>query len=581
MSNNTNLPKGWASVEIDEIVLPIEAVNPADYPNEEISYLDISSVDNEKGSIDHPKILLGKDAPSRARQIVRPEDTIFSTVRPYLKAIAMVSPTIKRPIASTGFCVLRACEGVNSRYLFYFVRSDQLMQEIIPLQRGVSYPAIRSKDLLSRKIPTPPTNEQNRIADKIDELFSELDAGINELKIAQLKLQHYRQSLLKSAVEGALTQKWRDDNKNKIDETGAELLNRILTERKQLWEQNKLAEFKEKNKKPPKNWQAKYPEPVQPVTTDLPELPEGWVWATIDQLAINKRYGSSSKTNDDASGVPVLRMGNIQDGKLDYDNLKYLPEDHKEFPELLLNDGDLLFNRTNSAELVGKTAVYKDIGKPVSYASYLISVTFSEHFLPEFAAHYINSVLGKKWIAEVMNQTAGQANVNGTKLGALPIPLPSILEQRVLIDKVSNEFDSIDLQIEATALGLNQSNAQRKNILKSAFSGLLVPQDKSDEPASVLLEKIKRQREAMPKKPKTKQSKTKLAMKKITIEELAKWVDKNKSNSFTFEELQTDFQGDYDQLKDCVFEILSADKPLFKQVFDQKLNTITFIKEDK
>ncbi|MCI2282452.1 hypothetical protein L3081_02380 [Colwellia sp. MSW7] len=155
---------------------------------------------------------------------------------------------------------------------------------------------------------------------------------------------------------------------------------------------------------------------------------------------------------------------------------------------------------------MGKTAIYRDIGKPVSYASYLISVTFTEHFLPEIAAHYINSVLGKKWLAEVMNQTAGQANVNGTKLGDLAIPLPSIAEQKALIEEITNEFDTIDRQVEATALGLKQSDAQRKNILKSAFSGQLVPQDPNDEPRSVLLEKIKKEREELAKQVKPKKS---------------------------------------------------------------------------
>lgn len=423
--------------------------------------------------------------------------------------------------------------------------------------------------------------EQNRIVDKLEELFSELDEGVKELKAAQNKLNQYRQSLLKSAVEGSLTQQWRAENSDRVQETGEQLLSRILKQRREQWQQQKLTEFAEKGKTPPKNFQNKYLEPTQPDTTNLPKLPESWVWASVDQLAVNKRYGSSSKTNDDSSGVPVLRMGNIQDGKLDYSNLKYLPVDHKEFPDLLLNDGDLLFNRTNSAELVGKSAVYRDIGKFVSYASYLISVTFTEHFLPEIAAHYINSVLGKKWLAEVMNQTAGQANVNGTKLGDLAIPLPPVAEQLALIQEITNEFDSIERQIEATALGLKQSEAQRKNILKSAFSGQLVPQDSNDEPASVLLKKIKQEREALAKRPKTKQIKTKSAMKKITVEELAKWVGNYKGNSFTFEELQTAFQGDYDQLKDCIFEMLSAKKSLFKQVFDQKLNTIMFIKEEK
>lgn len=581
MSEIEKLPSGWILARIEEITMPVNTLNPSDTPQKKISYLDIGSINNELGIINQPKVLLGIDAPSRARQVVIPDDTIYSTVRPYLQAIAMVPSSLANPIASTGFCVLRPSEGINKKYLFYFVRSDQFLKAIVPLQRGVSYPAVRSKDVLSRDIPLPPTNEQNRIIDKLEELFSELDAGIEELKAAQIKLSQYRQSLLKSAVEGSLTQQWRAENSNQVQETGEQLLARVLKQRREHWQQQKLAEFAEKGKTPPKNWQDKYPEPVQPDTTDLPELPEGWVWATIDQLALNKRYGSSSKTNDDSSGVPVLRMGNIQDGKLDYGNLKYLPIDHKEFPELLLQDGDLLFNRTNSAELVGKTAIYRDIGKPVSYASYLISVTFSKYVLPEIVAHYINSVLGKKWIAEVMNQTAGQANVNGTKLGELVIPLPPFVEQVELVQKVTNEFESIDKQSEATALGLKQSEAQRKNILKSAFSGQLVPQDPNDEPASVLLEKIKQEREALAKKPKTKHIKTKSAMKKITVEELTKWVSDYEGNSFTFGELQKTFQGDYDQLKDCVFEILSTKEPILKQVFDQKLNAITFIKEDK
>ncbi|RLQ16881.1 restriction endonuclease subunit S [Vibrio sp. SBT000027] len=419
----------------------------------------------------------------------------------------------------------------NSGLLYYWMKVA--IGEMINTEHlhGSTMKHINRGPFLAHATKIPPMNEQIRIYEKLEELFSELDAGVKELESAKRKLTQYRQSLLKSAVEGSLTQQWREANSGSIQETGAQLLERILTERREHWEKQKLAEFKAKDKKPPKNWQAKYPEAATPDISDLPALPIGWVWATIDQLAINKRYGSSSKTNDDSSGVPVLRMGNIQDGKLDYGNLKFLPVDHKEFPDLLLNDGDLLFNRTNSAELVGKTAVYRDIGKPVSYASYLISVTFSEHVLPEIAAYYINSVLGKKWLSEVMNQTAGQANVNGTKLGNLAIPLPPSAEQKALIDEISNEFDSVDRQVEATLLGLKQSEAQRKNILKSAFSGQLVPQEPNDEPASVLLDKIKIEREALaqmpkirtPRKPKKKVDVMDTLLEVLTAEE--GWID--------------------------------------------------------
>ncbi len=144
--------------------------------------------------------------------------------------------------------------------------------------------------------------EQTRIVEKLEELLSDLDAGVAELKAAQKKLGQYRQSLLKAAVEGALTAEWRAARKvgagDTAPETGAQLLERILTERRARWEAKQLAKFAEQGKSPPKDWQKKYPEPVQPDTSDLPELPEGWVWATLSQvgwLASGKVEASPTK----------------------------------------------------------------------------------------------------------------------------------------------------------------------------------------------------------------------------------------------------------------------------------------------
>ncbi|MFN5080037.1 MAG: restriction endonuclease subunit S [Burkholderiales bacterium] len=340
--------------------------------------------------------------------------------------------------------------------------------------------------------PLPPFSEQTRIVAKLEELLSDLDAGVAELKSAQKKLAQYRQSLLKAAVEGALTTDWR--KQHPATESGAQLLARILQERRARWEAKQLAKFAEQGKTPPKDWQKKYPEPVQPDTTDLPELPEGWVWATVDQLSLEQRYGSSSKTNEDNSGVPVLRMGNIQDGKLDYKNLKYLPTDHDEFPALFLDDGDLLFNRTNSPELVGKTAVYRSEVSPCSYASYLIAVKLTQSFLPEIASAYINSAYGRHWIKSVVVQQVGQANVNGSKLAALTIPLPPKAEQLALVKALTEQTNSALDQEKNIEISLKQSTAQRQNILRAAFAGQLVPQDPNDEPASVLLERIRAER---------------------------------------------------------------------------------------
>ncbi len=134
---------------------------------------------------------------------------------------------------------------------------------------------VPSRWLSETGIPLAPVAEQTRIVEKLEELLSDLDAGVAELKAAQTKLVRYRQSLLKAAVQGTLTAEWRQHKT--AEETSAQLLQRILTERRTRWEAKQLVKFAEQGKAPPNDWQKKYPEPMQPDITDLPELPEGWV----------------------------------------------------------------------------------------------------------------------------------------------------------------------------------------------------------------------------------------------------------------------------------------------------------------
>lgn len=376
--------------------------------------------------------------------------------------------------------------GIDLRYLYYFLGSQQLGQ----LDKSTAIPSLSRDDLYRVKVPVAPESEQVRIVEKLEELLSDLDAGVAELKAAQRKLAQYRQSLLRAAVEGALTADWRAAH-GKPQETGAELLQRILSERRARWEQKQLAKFAEQGKEPPKGWQAKYPEPVAPDLADLPALPDGWAWASVDQLSVSQKYGSSAKTIEESGGVPVLRMGNIQDGEIDLESLKYLPASHPEFPDLLLEDGDLLFNRTNSPELVGKTAIYRSQVFPCSYASYLIGVRLSAWCIPELVAAFINSAYGRRWVKSVVTQQVGQANVNGTKLAALAVPLAPFEEQQVIAQILSSQRQNAAHQAQMADRGLKQAAAQRKNLLKTAFAGQLVPQDPDDEPASALLEHIR------------------------------------------------------------------------------------------
>ena len=200
-------------------------------------------------------------------------------------------------------------------------------------------------------------------------------------------------------------------------------------------------------------------------------LPKGWTTARVEDIATLVQYGSSSKTSDDATGVPVLRMGNIVGGELVFDGLKYLPTSHHEFPELHLQPGDVLFNRTNSPELVGKTAVYTEHHPaPCSFASYLIRVKLSG-YEPKLLASYLNSTYGRAWIRSCVVQQVGQANVSGGKLKDLELPLPPLNEQRRIVAKL----DALQERSRRARASLDAVPALldklRQSILAAAFRG--------------------------------------------------------------------------------------------------------------
>ena len=269
---------------------------------------------------------------------MRSGDTLFSTVRTYLKNVAMVLPEFDGQIASTGFCVLNTADAIADKFIFYLVLRDEFVVNLNPLQRGTSYPAVRDGDILSQEILLPPVPEQHRIVAEIEKQFTRLDASVAALKRAQANLKRYRASVLKAACEGKLvpTEAELARAEERDYEPAGQLLKRILAERGAHWESQE-------------NRRGKYKEPTESDTSELSEPPEGWVWVTVSQLSCRIQYGTSSKANLDSSGIPVLRMGNIQNGDLDFSDLKYLPLDNPEAQKTTLNPGDLLFNRTNSA----------------------------------------------------------------------------------------------------------------------------------------------------------------------------------------------------------------------------------------
>ncbi|MDD2609699.1 MAG: restriction endonuclease subunit S [Giesbergeria sp.] len=399
---------------------------------------------------------------------------------------------------------------INPEYGFYFL---QTLGSWLKANSSATTVAIINKSKFeTAPFPLPPFYEQTRIVAKLEELLSDLDAGVAELKAAQKKLAQYRQSLLKAAVSGTLTADWR--SQHPATETGAQLLERILQQRRARWEAKQLAKFQEQGKTPPKDWEKKYPEPVQPDTAGLPALPPGWVWASGEQLCEFITKGTTPPKESASSvqkTIPFLRVTNLTDrGELDLaDKVFISAEIHRGFlARSVVYPNDVLMNIVGPP--LGQVAVV-----PSKFSEWNINQAIAifravDGVFPWFICHYLLSPLAQQWLKARSKTTAGQTNLTLEVCRSLPFPLPPQNEQEALLLHIDMALSSIVNQQKSIALALQQSTAQRQNILRAAFSGQLVPQDPNDEPASVLLERIRAERAAQTavKKPRGRKAQT-------------------------------------------------------------------------
>ena len=441
------LPPGWewaTLAALCEINPPLDRCVLSD--TVEVNFIPMRAVDEEGAGLAHPEVRCYCDVKKGYSSFLS-GDVIMAKITPCMEnGKTTVVPDLPDAVCfgSTEFHVIRPASGVLAKWIASFlVQHDIRRNAQRAMTGGVGQMRVPAAFLESLRVPIAPTAEQARVVEAFDELLSDLDAGVAALERVRDKLKLFRAAVLKAAVEGALTAEWRKQHSQ--IEPASELLKRILSERRRRWEEEQLRKFEEKGREPPKNWKAKYKEPVAPDTSDLLPLPEGWCWATVDQCSSMIQYGSSEKANADPTGVPVLRMGNLTlDGRLILDSLKFLPSFHSEFPDLLLEPDDLLFNRTNSAELVGKTAIYAGEPSPCSFASYLIRVRLVPGIRPVILTTAINGGFGRAWIKKVVNQTVGQANVNGSKLASFAFPLQSSDEQEAIVEAVERQLSVID-----------------------------------------------------------------------------------------------------------------------------------------
>jgi type I restriction enzyme, S subunit len=348
------------------------------------------------------------------------------------------------------------------------------------------------------RILVPPSAEQSRIVAKIDELFSELDKGVESLKIAREQLGIYRQVVLKHAFEGKLTAQWRDKNRGKLG-TADQLLNCIRRERELHYQQQvakwncAVKDWQENDANGKKPSKPRAPKSVtslsEEVIAGLEHLPPGWIWEKLGRMTCGVEYGTAAKSSE-AGLIPVVRMGNLQNGKIDWADLVY-SSDKAEIDQYSLQPGDVLFNRTNSPELVGKTAIYRG-ERPALFAGYLIRVNHIEAIVDgQYLNLFLNSHVARQHGNSVKTDGVNQSNINGEKLQNYPFPYCSLLEQHEIVRVLDEKISLVEQMQEAIETALLRAEAFRQSILKTAFAGRLVGQNPSDEPASMLLERIK------------------------------------------------------------------------------------------
>jgi len=352
----------------------------------------------------------------------------------------------------------------------------------------------------------PPFAEQRRIAAVVETLLALAAATRDQLHASRRVLRKLRQTLLASGPEGRLTESWRRE-RGTAEPLAATLAGVFAARQESFADARRQAAMA--GLRPPKapfNLEPGACQVPEPLT--LPDLPEGWVLAPLQDLIETLQYGTSKRADKNLKdGVPVLRMGNIRDGRIDARraNLKLIDPATEDIPKYTLRRGDILFNRTNSPELVGKAAVF-DLDETVIFASYLVRITCDERLvLPEYLCGWINSPWGRQWARTVRTDCVSQSNINAAKLRTMPVPLPPLDEQREIVRRMSEGFafaGEIDEAIEQT---LGRAERLPRAILELAMRGDLVPPEaelariegRDYEPAAVLLDRVRAERPAM------------------------------------------------------------------------------------
>lgn len=411
------IPENWAWCRGHEILNPMESQKPL---GEKFGYLDIASIDNKNNKISEVKFIATSDAPSRASRKVKFGDTLFSMVRPYLRNIAFVEKEYSKCIASTGFYICSPNETLYSKFLFYLMLSEYVVEGLNKYMKGDNSPSINNENITNFLYPLPPLSEQRRIVEKIEELL----ALVDDLEANKTDLQSYikqaKSKVLEMAVRGELVP--QDSN----DEPVSVLLERIKNEQKSSKSKGKTTEHN-----------THYEE-------ELPfEIPENWAWCRLGEIGEIISGVSYKKTDIVEEGIRILRGGNIQNSKiLLLEDDIYISEKYKNENNNIKKGDIVIVASTGSSLLIGKSGFVNQNFENIQIGAFLRIIRNREE-LCNFMKIIFESDFYKTYIRNLAKGT----NINNIKNEYLInffIPLPPLAEQHRIVEKIEHIFAVLD-----------------------------------------------------------------------------------------------------------------------------------------
>jgi type I restriction enzyme S subunit len=379
--------------------------------------------------------------------------------------------------------VTEKTEGYDKRFLFHV-----LQPYLTAVNNGTSAMTVKhlsSITIREIQLPLPPLNEQRRIVAKIEELFSDLDAGVAALERVRANLKRYRAAVLKAAVEGKLTEQWRAEHP--ATEPAPALLKRILHERRRRWQQDQRARFTAAGREPPKGWQGKYVEPAGPELDGLPALPKGWCWTSIGQcFAVHVGATPSRKEADYWGGdIPWVSSGQVQFCHIKQGAEQITRKGLENTSTRLNPAGSVLLGMIGEGRTRGQTAI---LDMAACNNQNCAAIWVPQTPIP---SEYVFCWLRSQYEATRRASSGNnQPALNRARVEQIVMPLPPLNEQRQIVVEIEELLSVVDVVEIQVAANLRRAARLRQSILKQAFEGKLVPQDPADEPAAKLLERI-------------------------------------------------------------------------------------------